>query len=63
MFTAPGAQVYGTQVWGRHELSVTATHSFDHDVRRSDERLLIDLSGLALRPAHPRLLERAGHGL
>jgi hypothetical protein len=46
VFTAPGAQIYGTQVWGRHELSFTATHSFDHDVRRSDERLLIDLSGL-----------------
>jgi hypothetical protein len=46
VFTAPGAQLYGTRIWGRHELSVTATHSFDHDVRRSDERLLIDLSGL-----------------
>jgi hypothetical protein len=46
VFTAPGAQVYGTQIWGRHELSFTATHSFDHDVRRSDERLLIDLGGL-----------------
>jgi len=46
VFTAPGAQIYGTRVWGRHELSVTATHSFDHDVRKSDERLLIDLSGL-----------------
>jgi hypothetical protein len=46
VFTAPGAQLYGTQVWGRHELSATATHSFDHDVRASDERLLIDLSGL-----------------
>lgn len=46
VFTAPGAQVYGNQVWGRHELSLTATHSFDHDVRRSDERLLVDLGGL-----------------
>ena len=43
VFTAPGAQLYGSHVWGRHELSVTATHSFDHDVRRSDERLLIEL--------------------
>ena len=46
IFTAPGAQVYGNRVWGRHELSFTATHSSDHDVRKSDERLLIDLSGL-----------------
>jgi len=46
VFTAPGAQAYGTKVWGRHELSVTATHSSNHDVRTSDERLLIDLSGV-----------------
>ena len=46
VFTAPGVQAYGTYVWGRHEWSATATHSFDHDVRASDERLLIDLSGL-----------------
>jgi hypothetical protein len=44
VFTAPGAQLYGTQVWGRHEISMTATHSFHHDVRASDERLLIELS-------------------
>jgi hypothetical protein len=46
VFTAPGAQLYGTRVLGRHELSATATHSFHHDVRSSDERLLINLSGL-----------------
>ncbi len=46
VFTAPGAQVYGTRVWGRHEWSATATRSFHHDVRRSDERLLVDLGGL-----------------
>lgn len=46
VFTAPGAQIYGTQVLGRHEWSFTATHSSDHDVRWADERLLIDLSGL-----------------
>jgi hypothetical protein len=46
VFTAPGAQAYGTKVWGRHELSVTATRSSNHDVRSSDERLLIDLSGV-----------------
>ena len=46
VFTAPGVQLYGNHVWGRHELSFEATHSFDHDVRASDERLLINLSGL-----------------
>ena len=46
VFTAPGAQVYGNHVWGRHDVSFTATHSSDHDVRASDERLLIDLRGL-----------------
>ena len=46
VFTAPGAQVYGNHVWGRHEWSFTATKSSDHDVRKSDERLLIDLGGL-----------------
>jgi hypothetical protein len=43
VFTAPGAQVYGTRLWGRHELSFTATQGFDHNVRRSDERLLLNL--------------------
>jgi hypothetical protein len=46
VFTAPGVQVYGNRLWGRHVLSFTATSSFNHDVRKSDERLLLDLSGL-----------------
>jgi hypothetical protein len=46
VFTAPGVQVYGNRLWGRHELSFTATSSFNHDVRKSDERLLLDLGGL-----------------
>ena len=46
IFTAPGAQIYGNHVWGRHELSFTGTRSSDHDVRKSDERLLVDLGGL-----------------
>jgi hypothetical protein len=46
VFTAPGVQVYGNRLWGRHELSFTATSSFNHDVRKSDERLLVDLGGL-----------------
>jgi hypothetical protein len=46
VFTAPGTQVYGNHVFGRNELSFTGTYSFDHDVRESDERLLLDLSGL-----------------
>ena len=46
IFTAPGAQAYGNHMWGRHEWSFTATKSSDHDVRKSDERLLINLNGL-----------------
>ena len=46
VFTAPGAQLYGSKVFGRHELSLTGTVSADRDVRKSDKRLLIDLSGL-----------------
>lgn len=44
VFTAPGAQIYGNRIWGRHDFSVTATHSFNHDVGRNDERLLISLT-------------------
>ena len=46
VFTTPGAQLYGSHVWGRHDLSFTGTISADHHVRESDQRLLIDLSGL-----------------
>jgi hypothetical protein len=46
VFTAPGVQLYGTRVWGRHEVSLSATHNFNRDVRRTDERLLINLGGL-----------------
>jgi hypothetical protein len=46
VFTSPGAQVYGTRTLGRHELSLTGTANFDRNVRKSDERLLIDLGGL-----------------
>ncbi len=46
IFTAPGAQLYGTKVQGRHEWSVTGTASANRNVRKSDERLLIDLGGL-----------------
>ena len=43
VFTAPGAQLYGTKLWGRHEFSATGTYGSDHDVRHSDERLLLNL--------------------
>jgi hypothetical protein len=46
VFTAPGAQLYGSKVFGRHEWSATGTASANRDVRASEERLLIDLSGL-----------------
>jgi hypothetical protein len=44
IFTSPGAQVYGAMVTGRHEWSLTGTVNAERDVRKSDERLLIDLS-------------------
>jgi hypothetical protein len=44
IFTAPGAQVYGGKVTGRHEWSFSGTLNAERDVRRSDERLLIDLT-------------------
>ncbi|MEJ1961229.1 MAG: hypothetical protein WDO56_06680 [Gammaproteobacteria bacterium] len=46
VFSAPGAQLYGSHVWGRNDLSFTGTILADHDVRKTDERLLIDLGGL-----------------
>jgi hypothetical protein len=46
IFTGPGAQLFGNQVLGRHELSFTGTVSADRNVRRSDERLLINLPGI-----------------
>jgi hypothetical protein len=46
VFTAPGIQAYATRVFGQHELSFIGTSNFDRNVRRSDERLLIDLGGL-----------------
>jgi hypothetical protein len=45
VFTTPGAQVYGSSIFGRHELSFIGTASADHDVRKSEERLLVTLSG------------------
>jgi hypothetical protein len=44
IFTAPGAQVYGSTFMGSHELSFSGTLNADRDVRKSDERLLIELS-------------------
>jgi hypothetical protein len=46
IFTGPGAQLFGSRVLGRHELSLVGTLGDDRNVRRSDERLLIDLGGL-----------------
>ncbi len=46
VFTAPGAQLYGNRTLGRHEWSFTGTANVDRNVRKSDERLLIDLGGL-----------------
>lgn len=43
IFTAPGAQVYGSTFVGPHELSLTGTFNAERDVRESDERLLIAL--------------------
>jgi hypothetical protein len=43
IFTAPGAQVYGSTFTGAHELSFTGTVNAERDVRESDERLLIKL--------------------
>ncbi len=62
IFTSPGAQVYGGTVIGLHELSFTGTRNAEHDVRESDERLLVTLDR-AVRSAHRRFLERAAHGL
>jgi len=44
IFTAPGAQVYGSTFVGEHELSFSGSVNADRDVRRSDERLLITLT-------------------
>lgn len=44
IFTAPGAQVYGSTFTGAHELSFSGTVNSERDVRESDERLLIRLS-------------------
>ncbi len=46
VFTGPGAQLYGTHTWGRHDLSFTGAVGAHRNVRKSDERLLIDLGGL-----------------
>jgi len=44
IFTAPGAQAYGSTFFGQHELSFSGTVNAERDVRESDERLLIRLS-------------------
>ncbi len=44
IFTAPGAQIYGSTVVGEHELSFSGTVNAERDVRKSDERLLISLT-------------------
>jgi hypothetical protein len=46
IFTGPGAQVFATRLYGRHELSFSGTANVRHDVRKSDERLLITLPGI-----------------
>ncbi len=43
IFTAPGAQVYGHTFTGEHEWSFSGTVNAERDVRKSDERLLVDL--------------------
>jgi hypothetical protein len=43
IFTAPGAQVYGSTFTGQHEWSFSGTVNAERDVRESDERLLISL--------------------
>jgi hypothetical protein len=43
IFTAPGAQVYGSTFTGQHEWSFSGTANAERDVRESDERLLIEL--------------------
>lgn len=44
IFTSPGAQVYGETVTGAHEWSLTGTLNAERDVRKSDERLLIEFT-------------------
>lgn len=46
IFTGPGAEVFGAQVRGRHELSFSGTVNVAHGVRKNDQRLLINLSGI-----------------
>jgi hypothetical protein len=46
IFAAPGAQVYGAMLTGQHEWSFTGTLNAERDVRRSDERLLVNLGGV-----------------
>lgn len=43
IFTSPGTQLYASTVTGQHEWSFTGTANAEHDVRKSDERLLISL--------------------
>jgi hypothetical protein len=44
IFTSPGAQLYASTVTGKHELSFTGTANAERDVRKSDERLLVNLT-------------------
>jgi hypothetical protein len=44
IFTSPGVQLYGSKTLGGHELSFTGTANADRNVRKSDERLLINLT-------------------
>lgn len=44
IFTAPGGQLYASTVTGAHEWSFTGTANAERDVRKSDERLLINLT-------------------
>lgn len=46
IFTGPGAQVFGSRLFGEHDLSFSASANVRHDVRKSDERLLITLPGI-----------------
>ncbi len=43
VFAAPGVQLYGSAVRGRHEWSVTGTASADRYISEADERLLVTL--------------------
>jgi hypothetical protein len=44
VFSAPGAQLYGNLIWGRHEISLVGTASSNRGVSQVEDRLLVTLS-------------------